>query len=301
MASLLAAMSLGCALAVPGAPAGPTGFEITSFEATSPVVTSSAPLDLGDHPMVSRLVLATGSITAPREPSKSKPKKHGKAQEEAPVDENAGLGPERAQILLRSLTVPGWGQATLGLNGSAKVFLVLEAGIWGSYIAFRVQEAQRTDSYLRTARLSAGIDLSQQDDEFRRIVGAFASSEEYNLLVVSRDAANIYLSDPDPAKQDLAGYRAYIEQHSLKGDMAWQWSDQTAFDRYGNQRKGAQKAGLRSNTALALAVANRLVSALHAARAAGRMHTGAAQSWRLDLDPDPTQPGAFRAALSTNF
>jgi len=43
------------------------------------------------------------------------------------------------------------------------------------------------------------------------------------------------------------------------------------------------------------------VSALHAARAAGRMHSGEAQGWRLDLDPDPTQPGAFRAALSTHF
>ena len=285
MASLLAAMSLSCALAIPGSPAGPTGFEAT------------APLDLGDHPMVSRLVLDTGSITAPREPSK--PKKHGKAQEAAPVDENAGLGPERAQILLRSLTVPGWGQATLGLNGSAKVFMVIEAGIWGSYIAFRVQETQRTDSYIRTAQLAAGIDLSHQDDEFRRIVGAFASSDEYNLLVVSRDAANLYLSDPN--NQNIAAYHAYIDQHSLKGDMAWHWSDEGSFDRYGNQRKSAQKAGLRSNTALALAVANRLVSALHAARAAGRMHSGAAQGWRLDVDPDPTQPGAFRAALSTNF
>ena len=286
MAAMLAAVSLSCALALPGAGAGPTG-----FEAVAP--------DLADHPMVSRLVLATGSITAPREPSKSKPRKHGKAPEAQAVDENAGLGPERAQILLRSLTVPGWGQATLGLNGSAKLFLVLEAGVWGSYVAFRIQEAQRTDSYVRTAKLAAGIDLSRQDDEFRRIVGAFASSEEYNLLVVTRDAANIYLSDP--ANQDLAGYRAYIEAHSLKGDMAWQWSDQGAFNRYGSQRKSAQKAGLRSNTALALAVANRLVSALHAARAAGRMHSGEAQGWHLDLDPDPTQPGAFRAALSTRF
>jgi len=149
------------------------------------------------------------------------------------------------------------------------------------------------------AVLAAGIDLSQQDDEFRRIVGAFASSEEYNLLVVTRDAANLYLSDPN--HQDLASYRAYIEQHSLKGDMSWQWSDEGSFDRYGSQRKSAQKAGLRSNTALALAVANRLVSSLHAARAAGRMHAGAPQGWRLDLDPDPTSPGAFRAALSTNF
>ena len=176
---------------------------------------------------------------------------------------------------------------------------MIEAGIWGSYIAFRIQEAQRTDSYIHTAQLSAGIDLQNADDEFRRIVGAFASSDEYNLLVVSRDAANIYLSDPQ--HQDIAGYHAYIDKHSLKGDQAWHWTDETAFDRYGNQRKSAQKAGLRSNTALALAVANRLVSALHAARAAGRMHAAKSQSWHLDLDPDPTEPGAFRAALSTRF
>ena len=286
MATMLAAMTLSCALALPAGTAGPTGFEAT------------APLDLGDHPMVSRLTLATGSITAPREPSQKKPKKN-KPAEAAVVDENAGLGPERARILLRSLTVPGWGQATLGLKGSAKVFMVIEAGIWGSFVAFRVQEAQRTDSYLRTAQLSAGIDLSQQDDEFRRIVGAFASSEEYNLLVVTRDAANIYLSDPN--NQNLAGYRAYIAEHSLSGDMSWQWTDQGAFNRYSSQRKSAQKAGLRSNTALALAVANRLVSALHAARAAGRMHSSGAQGWHLDLEPDPRDPGAFRAALSTRF
>lgn len=301
MAAMLAAVSLGCMLTLPGSGVvpGPTGFEAMSFEAT-PFQATSAPFDVGDHPMVSRLVLATGSITAPREPSQPKPKKHGKAPEAAAVDENAGLGPERARILLRSLTVPGWGQATLGLNGSAKTFMVIEAGIWGSFIAFRVQEAQRTDSYLHTARLAAGIDLSQQDDEFRRIVGAFASSEEYNLLVVTRDAANLYLSDP--ANQDLPGYRAYIEQHSLSGDMSWQWTDQGSFNRYGSQRKSAQKAGLRSNTSLALAIANRLVSALHAARAAGRMHSAEAQqSWHLDLEPDLTQPGAFRAALSTRF
>jgi hypothetical protein len=284
---MLAALGLTCALALPAAGAGPTGFEAT-------------PLDvqyLGDPPMVSRLVLATGSITAPRDEQPKK--KHGKPVETTLTDENAGLGPERAQILLRSLTMPGWGQATLGLNGSAKVFMVIEAGIWGSFVAFRIQEAQRTDSYLRTARLAAGIDLGNQDDEFRRIVGAFASSDEYNLLVVTRDAANLYLSDP--TNENIPAYRAYIAQHSLSGNMSWQWTDEGSFNRYGSQRKASQKAGLRSNTALALAVANRLVSALHAARAAGRMHTGASQSWHLDLDPDPTEPGAFRAALSTRF
>jgi hypothetical protein len=254
-----------------------------------------------ENPMVSPLTLASASITAPRQPHGKKPRK-GKHPEsaQADADPNQGLGPERARILLRSLTLPGWGQATLGARGSARVFLLAEAGIWGAFTAFHVQQAQRTESYLLTARLEAGVDLRGRDDEFRRIVGAFASSEEYNLLVVTRDAANLFLAGP--GAPDLAGYRQYIADHSLSGGLAWQWSDVQSFRRFSNQRKFAQKAGLRANTALGLAIANRLASALHAARRAGR--APAAQEprgWRLDVQPGPGAPGALRAALTTHF
>ena len=266
-------------------PFGPAGPELLVYEPS---------------PIVSRLALASSSITAPREPKKPKQPKEGKEKQPRPeaTDPDAGLGPERAAVLLRSLTIPGWGQATLGHKGSAKAFALVEAAVWTSFVAFRVQQAMRTDTYLRTAQLSAGIDLHDDDDEFRSIVGAYASSDEYNLLVVSRDAANLYLSDPD--NPDIEGYRAYIEEHSLKGDQAWRWSDEQSFLRYGDQRQFAQKAGLRANTALGLAIANRLVSALHAARLAGRPHEQA-QGWRLELEPGLAEPGRFRAAFTKNF
>src|SRR5262249_35042476 len=159
-------------------------------------------------------------ITAPRDPEKErKPGKKPKKPRGPGNESNEGLGPERARILLRSLTLPGWGQATLGHRGSTRVFLIAEAGRWGPVTRLRIQQAERTDAYMRTARIEAGVDLRDKDDEFRRIVGAYASSDEYNLLVVTRDAANIYLSDPD--HYDLVGYRAYIEMHSLKGDLVW--------------------------------------------------------------------------------
>ena len=249
--------------------------------------------------LASRLALATTSITAPRDPEQEKKKKGKKPRKERPAPSNEGLGPERARILLRSLTVPGWGQASLGRRGSARVFLVAEAGIWGAFTAFRIQQAQRTESYLRTARISAGIDLRDKDDEFRSIVGAYASSEEYNLLVVTRDAANLYLSKPDQI--DLPGYRAYIAKHSLSGDLSWQWTDESSFQRYGGQRKFAHRAGLRANTALGLAIANRLVSALHAARLAGQAGAPQSQGWRLDVLPSLDEPGGIRAALTTKF
>lgn len=291
----------------------PASATIASFTPTAPantfeisgVAPETLPLayqpSLTTTPMFSKLALMSGGITSPREPKEEKPKKGKKprAHEAAGPESNEGLGPERARILLRSLTVPGWGQATLGRRGSAKIFLLAEAGVWGAFTAFRIQQVLRTDAYLRTARLSAGIDLRDRDDEFRRIVGAFASSEEYNLLVVTRDAANIYLRDPN--NPDFDGYHAYIAKHSLSGDMAWHWTDEAAFDRYGGQRKFAHRAGLRANTALGLAIANRLVSALHAARTAGRQPAGEAQGWRFEVEPGLAEPGVYRAALTTRF
>jgi len=208
--------------------------------------------------------------------------------------EPAVLGAERARILLRSLTLPGWGQATLGHRRSAAFFGLTEAAVWGTFTAFRLQVAMREDSYLRSARLGAGIDLSGRDEEYRRIVGSFASSEEYNRLVVARDAANLYYSDPEQ-------YRAYIEAHSLRGADAWSWDSPEAQARYRDQRKHAQRAAQRANTALAVAVVNRIVSALHAARLAGQP-AAAPRSWNLEVVPvagvDPT---AFQIRVHTRF
>jgi hypothetical protein len=203
------------------------------------------------------------------------------------------LSAERAQILLRSLTVPGWGQATLGHNGAAKVFILVETGIWASFVAFHIQESMRTDSYELSARLNAGIDLSGRDEEFRRIVGGFLSSDDYNRLVVYRDAANLYYEDP-------VRYREYIAEHELKGSDTWHWSSVDAILQYRSQRKNAQQASQRANTALALAIANRLVSALHAARIAGR--PAKAHSWNFEIVPgEDSEALAFRCGVRTRF
>jgi hypothetical protein len=197
------------------------------------------------------------------------------------------LGGMRARILLRSLTLPGWGQATLGRRKSAVFFGLTETAIWGTFAAFRIQVAMRDDALVRTARLQAGIDLEGRDEEWRRIVGGYASSDEYNLLVVARDAANLYLSDPvtyGRAPGDSVPYFAYIESHKLQGSDTWVWSSAEAQRTYRDLRKTAQRAAQRANTALAVAVVNRILSALHAARAAGQP-AHAARTWQLEVVP----------------
>jgi hypothetical protein len=275
-------------IAVPAAAAG-TGFGV-----------DDAPPPVTNTVMISPLALEAGSISSFGETPQKKSSKKKSRHEAAP--EGMPLGPERARILLRSLTVPGWGQATLGHRHAAATFAVLEGGIWTAFTAFRIQEQMRTLSYEHTAMLFAGIDVRGRDEEFRRIVGAFASSDEYNLLVVARDAANLYMQDINAP--DMAGYRAYIAAHSLTGRDAWAWTNEASFDRYHDQRENAQRASINANTALALAIANRLVSALHAAREAGHVHTAAptGTSWNFEFAPgDLGEQIVMRAGLHARF
>jgi hypothetical protein len=204
------------------------------------------------------------------------------------------LNPQRGRILLRSLTFPGWGQATLGHRHAAAVFALAEASVWTSFTAFRVQEQLRTDAYIRTARLAAGIDLSGRDEDIRRIVGAYASSDEYNQLVVYRDAANLYYNDP-------VAYRQYIADHQLTGRNTWDWASEDDFRRYRGQRKDAQRAALRSNTALALAFINRLVSTVHAMRESNHP-IETKHAWNFECVPVPGDDAtAFHVGVRTRF
>jgi hypothetical protein len=296
--ALLAACGLaaGPARAAAPAPAVPlrTGMEQFLVAAWEP------------GPMVSPLALEGATLSgfgerdAKRDSTGKKVKKAKRAKPpREPRPEGMALGPERARILLRSLAVPGWGQATLGRRTSAMVFATADVGIWATFASFRIQEQMRRESYRQTALLGAGIDLSGRDEEFRRIVGSFSSSEEYNLYVVTRDAANLYLQDVNAP--DMDGYRAYIENHSLRGADAWDWTSRDAFLRYGAQRKDAHRAAIRANNMLGLAIANRIISAVHAARAAGQARP-AGTAWRFEVTPAPGYDAtAFRAAVSASF
>ena len=205
----------------------------------------------------------------------------------------AVLNPYRAQMLLRSVTLPGWGQATVGRRTSATVFGIAEVGVWATYTAFRVQERMRRDNYERTARLLAGIDLRKRDEEYRRIVGSFLSSDEYNQFVVYRDAANLYYNDP-------VQYNRYIDEHKLGGANSWAWPDVESLLRYRGQRKDAQRAALRANTALAAAIVNRLLSAVHAARVSAQ--PAPSHAWRLEVVPtDDGDVTALRVGVRRRF
>ncbi len=289
----------------PGEAIAPSAFARTMLPASDDAFTDESLLTSAPaRPVMVSALALDGTLLADnrsmldKKPKESKPKRT-RSMAGAPKQGGHGvLSPERARVLLQSLTLPGWGQATVGAKRSSAVFLVAEAGVWGSFTAFRIQQQMRRQAYEKTARLFAGIDLRGRDEEYRRIVGSFSSSDEYNRLVVRRDAANIFFNMPGPF--DPAAYEAYVAAHELRGADAWSWSDREAFDRYRSQRQDTQRAGLRANTALALAIANRIVSAIHAARVAPR-ETAPRTSWKFECVPEGSDPTAFRLGIRATF
>jgi hypothetical protein len=257
-----------------------------AFALTLPAPGTAARLGTDDGLLAARI-----SGVAPRAPQNGQAPR---PQTERPRRMPAVLDAARARLLLRSLTLPGWGQATSGHRTAAATFGMAEVGVWTSFTAFRIQQVLRRQGYERLARIFAGIDLRGRDEEYRRTVGAYLSSDDYNRYVVFRDAANLYYNDP-------VLYRAYIAEHSITGADAWSWGSVEDLMHYRSMRKDEQRAGLRANTALALAVANRLVSMVHAARIAGRP-SGPPHAWNLECVPtggdDPT---AYRLQVRARF
>jgi hypothetical protein len=159
----------------------------------------------------------------------------------------------------RSLVIPGWGQWRQGYRGVALGFFAVEAAIWTTFFVSVSQGHQRRDSYEQTALLFADIDLQSVDADFRKLVGRYISNEEYNQLVVMREAASLYFGNPTE-------YWAFIEENSLKGDESWNWSSDEKFFQYGAERRSSEKAFQRAEYSLAAAVVNRLLSGLAAWR-----------------------------------
>lgn len=239
------------------------------------------------------LLAARGMGRRRERPRTVKPADADSSQARRPGRLSRTISGERARLMLQSLTLPGWGQAALGDRRAALAFGLLEAGVWGSFTAFRIQQQMRQQTYERTARLFAGIDVSGRDEQYRRIIGFYISSEEYNQLVVRRDATNLYFGDP-------AAYDAYIAAHEIKGADAWAWDSEANLLRYRAERQATQRAIKHAHDALAAALINRLLSMVHAS-AGGARRDAAQASWKVECVPSGGDATAFRLGLRADF
>jgi hypothetical protein len=226
-------------------------------------------LDLPPLPLAEARLAQATETPAPREPRMPEPGYHG---------------PGPAGAALRSLLIPGWGQAAIGHKTQAAIFGSLEAGTWASYLTFQRQGRLRRDAYFQTASLFAGIDLKEKDESYRKLVGQYRSSDVYNQYVILREATFFY-EDPTERQQ-------YIDSRSIPDAAGWNWNDDfDAFLRYREQRRSSEQAFKNGQYALGFAVINRLVSAIAAARGAAARRSHAREIGEA-------APGSPRAGLA---
>ena len=185
-----------------------------------------------------------------------------------------------------SLLLPGSAQLRAGNTSRGLAFLGAEGAIWAAFATFRIQGGLRRDSYLEMARLFAGVEHPDgRDDDYYRLLGLINSSDVYDIVVRS-DARRLY-------EDDLEAREAYLAEHRIPADRAWEWESDAARVRYREKRNDSLSAYRVSRNMVGLAVVNRLASMFDAVLS---QHGGAGET-RLSLRPGP-ELGAARLTLT---
>jgi hypothetical protein len=207
--------------------------------------------------------------------------------EPAPSDEH----PYRKRMLraaLLSALVPGLGEYYSGHRQRALVSGAAEAAIWTSYITFKVQENLRGDRAVEYAVAFAGA-RPDGDDDYYKALGRFLRSDgpgQWNEFVRrhERDTGEIVGREYGP-------------------DEGWAWSSLERFGDYRALRRNELSARDHARNALAVAIANRIVSmvsVVQAVRADAHHDKEPGLGLKLELGTSPVQPLA-RVGLWDRF
>jgi hypothetical protein len=168
----------------------------------------------------------------------------------------------KRKAFLLSLLLPGLGQRYNEALYRSYGFFAAEAMIWTAFTVFKIQEHLRTDDFEEYARAYAGVSGTDPETEYYRILTIFNSSEEYNAFIRA-EARQIY-------GDDLEARERYFEENGYGADREFRWRTNVNRLEYRLIRNDAIDSGRRADYALVAAVLNRGISALEAARGAGR-------------------------------
>ncbi len=205
----------------------------------------------------------------------------------------------KAKALALSALLPGAGQYYAGKKGRANIFFLAESAIWTSFVVFQVQGYLRKGNYRDYAELMAGVDTEDKPDEFYRALGQYTRSDpgpgSYNESI-RREARALYPDDRERQEQ-------YLLENGYFGDDAWEWRSEEDQARYKSLRKKSQLSFRRATYMLGLAVANRILAAMDAARSVSGPSEPAKEplGMRLEMRPHPYFPSDVVLCLSKSF
>lgn len=183
------------------------------------------------------------------------------------------------EVALRSLILPGWGEASLGQN--PRVFWLVEGGIglaafWGDRQAERYEDQARMLA-LRLASVEGKIDPS-----FFNLAEGYQTWEDY------RD--DLYLQARERYPDNLDAQHRFVQERLPS--YTWQWPDQKTWFQYGDLRGLSRSWGNRRRIFLGFLLMNHVVSALNAYFLAKE------HPLHLSFEPNPEE---IRLRLSYRF
>ncbi len=167
-----------------------------------------------------------------------------------------------------SLLVPGLGHRYVhngSWRGAASFFALAEATFWLGLIGAEWQQGQAVESYRTLATARANAQLDGKDRRFLLNIGIYMSSDEFREEQLRSRFWNEVNYVSDPAFQ-------------------WEWASTEDFEDYRRLRDDADAWGRRRTLFISTLVANRLVAALTALRAA-RRNNSADPALSLSLAP----------------
>jgi hypothetical protein len=148
--------------------------------------------------------------------------------------------------LWRSAVLPGWGQRYLGAPTRGWIFMSSEAGVWGTYSVYKIQEKKRLDNSVEMAEVFAGVSGSH-DDSYYKNVGQHQNWQDFNedLRWEARREYGF----------GTAEYYAYIAENEISSSDSWEWMNEDRRISYVLKRKASKTAEQRAtNTLFALIV-----------------------------------------------
>jgi len=220
----------------------------------------------------------------------------------AATDEGGAAMGERdhskVKAFLLSALLPGLGQRYNESVNRSRFFFVLEAAIWSSFVVWKAQEHWRTDDFEEYAAAYAGAAPSDvKDTEFYRIMTIYDNSDEYNEAI-RIEARSIY--PPSQYSQEVRDQ--YLAENGFGEDRSFQWRANDHRLQYRLIRNDALDSGRRADYALVAAVLNRAISAVEAARNAGRLNKASAAASHIRVTgPDEQGQTLLRVGIARRF
>jgi len=280
-------------------PSGSSSPDVSTKRLTTLVLVLAAALAAVPPSFASSLDLTRADVTADSSVADT-PADHPVDQpvtrnDAAPVKKN----PRKALML--SLLLPGLGESYSGHKGRATGFFISEGAIWANFAAWEIAGHLRRNDYIEQARINAGVGTDAGSDDYWRLVGTYTRSSGSGVDsyedALRRDARNEFPSDP--AAQD-----AWVAERLPAGDRAWSWSSAALQESYRTTRQNATRAFNRAKFSFALAILNRIASAIDTQM----LHRGDSREEHSEIDrtelrvlTDMTADGGGRILLRQTF